>query len=324
MGEIEVNTDNNVEEPVRAETEPIQEAGTAAPGGEKPEAHAKKERKLRNVILIITAIIVVAIVAGTGIRVWNSHKAAVAESSPEALSKSYAQLQHVTNKPANATKQGGLRAYSKTKYNPKAPTVEVYEDFLCPYCGKLARELEPTLIRMENARQINLEFHVVNFLDTPQTKQYSTRTASAVAYVSAHDPDHTAAFVSALFERDFQPNENHYKDVSNDQIAAQAIKAGVKPDVANEAMNGMYADYITKATNYNSKRRELYTTVQGTHSFFTPTIRVDGHIWPVDVFSDLSHSSEQFCHSIGIDPSKVGDPNVLPAIGSDGVLSVIK
>ncbi|MDF7641086.1 hypothetical protein PT279_05720 [Bifidobacterium sp. ESL0784] len=49
-------------------------------------------------------------------------------------------------------------------------------------------------------------------------------------------------------------------------------------------MNGMYADYVTKATNYDWKRKELYTTVQGIHSFFTPTIRVDGHIWPVDVF----------------------------------------
>ncbi|WEV58432.1 thioredoxin domain-containing protein [Bifidobacterium sp. ESL0728] len=316
-------TNNNVEEPEQDVPETIQEAGTTEAGEIRPDTHSKKERKLRNVILTITVIIVVAIVVVTGVKVWNSHKAAVAESSPEALSKSYEQLQHA-NTPENATKQGGLRSYTKAQYNPKAPTVEVYEDFLCPYCGKLARELEPTLIRMQNARQINLEFHVVNFLDTPQSNKYSTRTASAVAYVSAHDTEHTAAFVSALFERDFQPDENHYKDVSNDQIAAQAIKAGVNQEVAKAAVDGTYADYITKVTDYSSKRKELYTTVQGTHSFFTPTIRVDGHIWPVDVFGDLSRSAKQFCGSIGLDPTKVGDPSVLPAIGSDGVLSAIK
>ncbi|WEV63485.1 thioredoxin domain-containing protein [Bifidobacterium sp. ESL0732] len=319
-----MKNNESVKDPEPSDAEPSAETETALSNDATTDSHHKKERRLRNIILTVTAVLVVVIITITSVTVWKNHKKAVDESSPQALQESYEQLQQVSSKPLNATDKGGLRAYPKAQYNSKAPTVEVYEDFLCPYCGKLARQLEPTLNRMEKARQINLEFHVVNFLDTPETKQYSTRTASAVAYVSAHDPEHTAAFVSALFEPGFQPDEHHYKNVSNDQITAQALKAGVKPEVAKEAANNVYADYITKVTDYTSKRKELYTTVQGNHSFYTPTIRVDGHIWPVDVFGDLSHSAEQFCHSIGIDPSKVGNPDVLPTIGSDGALSAIK
>ncbi|WEV71936.1 thioredoxin domain-containing protein [Bifidobacterium sp. ESL0790] len=298
---------------------PSSPSGTTATGTIQPR---KSHQRL--IIGAITTVIVVALIAVIGVTAWRNHQKAQDANSPQALSEAYTALQNVSQKPAGATKQGGLPAYNKAKRNPQAPTVEIYEDFLCPYCAKLARQLEPTLIRLQDAGQINLEFHVVNFLDTPSTNRYSTRTASAVAYVSAHDPEHVAPFVSALFEKGFQPDENKYKDVSDEQIAKQAVKAGVDPQVAEAAVKGTYADYITKVTEYTAKRTELYTTIQGTHSFFTPTIRVNGHIWPVNVFGNLDKTPEQFCGSIGIERADVGNPNVMPKVGATGEPGAIK
>lgn len=118
--EFEVNINDSVSQQEQDDTEPVQGAETTAIANAATDSHTnKRERKLRNIILSITVIIVAAIVIITSIRVWNNHKAAAAESSPEALAQPYQQLQQVANKPANATKQGGLRAYTKAQYKPQ-------------------------------------------------------------------------------------------------------------------------------------------------------------------------------------------------------------
>ncbi|MDF7641085.1 hypothetical protein PT279_05715 [Bifidobacterium sp. ESL0784] len=115
-----MNINDSVSQQEQDDTEPVQGAETTAIANAATDSHTnKRERKLRNIILSITVIIVAAIVIITSIRVWNNHKAAAAESSPEALAQPYQQLQQVANKPANATKQGGLRAYTKAQYKPQ-------------------------------------------------------------------------------------------------------------------------------------------------------------------------------------------------------------
>lgn len=190
-------------------------------------------------------------------------------------------------------------------------------DFLCPYCGDVARALTPTLEKLQEARQINLEIHPLNLYDTPSTDRYSVRAANAVAYVSEHDPAHVTAFMGMLFEKDFQPDAVHFKDVSDDDIAQQAIKAGVSEKVADEAVKAPYAKYISKATLYDTMRKELFIDMNGSKGLFPPTIRINGKIARLDTSDSDAKMVVRFTDRLGLKPTDAGNPNIKSSLGGD-------
>ncbi|WEV73459.1 thioredoxin domain-containing protein [Bifidobacterium sp. ESL0798] len=260
-------------------------------------------------------VMVLVLVIGFSIGINQGKKSK--QTLPQTQEQAYDQLQRVIDKPTNSTEEGGLLAYRQDERNPEAPTVEVYEDFLCPYCGDLTRALTPTLEKLQAARQINLEFHIVNLYDTPSTDKYSTRAANAVAYVSQHDPDHVTAFVGALFEKDFQPDAIHYKDVTDEQIVGQATKAGVSRDIAEASVKAPYSTFISKATVYTSKRKELFTSMHGTRGFYPPTIRINESVSELNTTDNDGKIVQRFSANLGLRPTDIGNPNVLPSIGAD-------
>ncbi|WEV63484.1 thioredoxin domain-containing protein [Bifidobacterium sp. ESL0732] len=273
----------------------------------------------RNQLIIggIAVLIVMVLVLVIGISIGVNQGKESKQGLPETEAQAYDELQRVDDKPTNSTEAGGLPAYRQSERNPDAPTVEVYEDFLCPYCGDLTRALTPTLEKLQAAQQINLEFHIVNLYDTPSTNRYSTRAANAVAYVSEHDPKHVTAFVGALYEKGFQPDAIHYKDISNEQIVAQATKAGVSHDVAEAAVKAPYSSFISKATVYDTKRKELFTTLNGTKGFFPPTILINGKISALNTSDNDGKIVQRFTTNLGLRLADVGNPDVLPTIGAD-------
>lgn len=262
-------------------------------------------------------LIVVALVAVIGVTGWTRHNESVRIKS-QPTSAAYRDLQAVAQKPSNATSKAGLYACKKAELNAKAPTVEVYLDFLCPSCGELNRTLDSTLEKMNKARQINIEVHPVTFLDGQSSDHYSLRTASATAYIADNDPDHLMNFVSELFAKDFQPSETAYKPVSDDQIICQAVKAGVDKAIATKAVQGTYAEYMDKASTYTTLHRpelcDYALHPQG--GFGTPLIRVNRHIWSLNGinYADLVSDFES---SMGIKSKDVGNHTVLPSIGAN-------
>ncbi|WEV76365.1 thioredoxin domain-containing protein [Bifidobacterium sp. ESL0800] len=273
----------------------------------------------RNQLIIggIAVAIVMVLVLVIGISIGINQGKKSKQTLPETQAQAYDDLQRVKDKPTNSTEEGGLPAYRETQRNSEAPTVEIYEDFLCPYCGDLTRALAPTLEKLQEARQINLEFHIVNLYDTPSTNRYATRAANAVAYVSEHDAKHVTAFVGALFAKDFQPDAVHYKDVSDKQIAAQAQKAGVSRDVAEAAVKAPYASFISKATVYDTKRKELFTDMNDSKGFFPPTIRINGKVSKLNTTDNDGKIIQRFITNLGLRIPDVGVPSELPTIGPD-------
>ncbi|WEV53566.1 thioredoxin domain-containing protein [Bifidobacterium sp. ESL0704] len=273
----------------------------------------------RNQLIVgaITMIIVMALILVIGFSIGINQGRKSNQELPETQAQAYDELQRVKNKPANSTEEGGLPAYRQTDRNPDAPTVEIYEDFLCPYCGDLTRALTPTLKKLQDAQQVNLEFHIVNLYDTPSTNRYATRAANAVAYVSEHDPEHVTAFVGALFEKGFQPDAIHYKEVSDAQIAAQAEKAGVSRTVAEAAVKAPYSSFINKVTVYDSKRKELFTNMHGSKGFFPPTIRINGTISKLNTSDNDGKIIQRFMANLGLNPLDAGIASVLPSSGAD-------
>ncbi|WEV73458.1 thioredoxin domain-containing protein [Bifidobacterium sp. ESL0798] len=295
----------------------MQRRESRAAADAKAAAIAAKERRQQTLVGALAMLIVVALVAVISVTGWTRHNESLRIKS-QPTSAAYHDLQTVAQKPTNATNKAGLYACKKADLNAKAPTVEIYLDFMCPSCGELNRTLDSTLEKMNKAHQINIEVHPVTFLDGQSSDHYSLRTASAAAYIADNDPDHLMGFVSELFAKDFQPSETAYKPVSDDQIICQAVKAGIDKTTATKAMQGTYAEYMDKANTYTTLHRpelcDYALHPQG--GFGTPLIRVNNHIWSLDGinYDDLVADFE---HGLGIKSKDVGNHKVLPSVGAN-------
>ena len=305
------NTKKTEKRQSRAERRAAQEAAEQAAA-----LKAAKERKQQTII----GGIVVAIIAGVAIWRATHPNNPVAQMS---IDEAYTQLQQVETKPAHIDDQGGI-LISKDGYDTAvedAPTVSIYMDFLCPGCGSVHRELDPTLIAMMDAGQINLDLHFMAFMDRYSTDDYSSRAANAALTIvdNDDDPGHLLTFVSNMYASDFQPQEGDaYVPVSDEQIREQAIAAGVSEDVADKMATDKYTEWLDAVDTYTPKREELFNTsgrLKGSMS--TPTLTINGHFWDIYSFADVT-MKEGLLTSLGLDEGDVGKAGVMPSIGADG------
>jgi protein-disulfide isomerase len=75
--------------------------------------------------------------------------------------------------------------------------VDVFIDFLCPYCRQFELAAEPALAGLVADGQISLAYHPMNFLDEASTTGYSTRAAAASG--CAADGGRFTEYAHALF-----------------------------------------------------------------------------------------------------------------------------
>jgi len=171
--------------------------------------------------------------------------------------------------PATATANGAVAVGSAT-----APVkVEVYLDYMCPYCGRFERANGGELERLVAEGTVRLELYPLSFLDKASGgTRYSTRTANAVATVADRAPDKVLAFNNALFAR--QPAEGT-AGLPDDEIAALARSAGVSADVAKLFTDGVFEPWVAASTE-----AVLETGVSS-----TPTVKINGKVFQGDLFT---------------------------------------
>lgn len=288
---------------------------------------AAKERKQQTIIGIIAVAIVVVLVAIGGFAIWRSMSKTAEQNAKANMSvgDAYSAVQNVSTKPKRADKKGGI-LISKDGYGKSvdgAPTIGIYMDFMCPGCGSVNRQLDPTLIKMVDAGQLNLELHFLSFMDRYSTDEYSSRAANSALYIADHDddPNHLLEYVKNLYAEDFQPEEGSgYKSVSDDQLKEQAVKAGVAQSVVDKAYGRDYQDWLDAINTYTPKRTELLNTSGSLEGqFSTPTITINGTRWNLSDLSTANMSiTDGFFAAVGIDSGKVGTEGTLPSIGADG------
>ena len=98
--------------------------------------------------------------------------------------------------PTTATANGAI---SVGKAN--APVkLEVYLDYMCPFCGRFERANGGELDRLVADGTVQLHLYPLSFLDRLSNgTRYSTRAANAIVTVADRAPDKVLAFNSALF-----------------------------------------------------------------------------------------------------------------------------
>jgi len=171
--------------------------------------------------------------------------------------------------PANVTATGAILVGKAA-----APVrLEVYLDYMCPFCGRFERANSAELERLVADGTVRLELYALSFLDSASAgSRYSTRTANAIATVADRAPDKVLRFNAALFAR--QPAEGSH-GLSNDEIATTALGAGVPADVVSLFTEGRFEPWVAKVTE----------TAVNRGITATPTVRLNGRAFEGDLYT---------------------------------------
>lgn len=231
------------------------------------DEQARKARRQRTLAIVLGAVGLVLLIGTAWMIVSQANK-------PE--------LADVELRPTGSTMSGGIPVGKdglpgvSDGAADDAVTVAVYSDFMCPICAQFEQINGETLTQLRESGDIVLEYHPVSILDrASQGTAYSTRSATAAAFVATEAPEQFVAFVDALFAN--QPAEET-PGLSDAEIADLARGAGVPDDVAAQIESSAYlgagADdattygpWVTAATSQAS---------QDLGRLGTPTILLNG------------------------------------------------
>ena len=206
-----------------------------------------RERKRRARILttiVAVAVLVVAIIVG--LAVYRSNR-------PSAVTI-----------PAGVSDVGGTQS-GLVATGDGPVKVEVYFDFLCPFCRQFEATVTPTLDQLVASGKITLIWHPLGFLDShSRPPGYSTHSGASAGCAS--DAGKLKQYGEAVFAA--QPAEGG-PGLSDDQLIDIAGNAGIiNPAFAACVRDSHYAPWVTQLTNQAVQR--------GVTS--TPTVFVNGKL----------------------------------------------
>lgn len=127
---------------------------------------------------------------------------------------------------------------------PKA-TLTVYEDFLCPFCRRFEQVYGPTIGKLITDGRVAVDYTMVSILGRGDVTSYSVRAGAAAYCVADADTAAFQRFHAALFAH--QPDEGAASYPSDDELVAQAGKAGAPDSVADCITSGKYRDMVNNA-----------------------------------------------------------------------------
>jgi protein-disulfide isomerase/uncharacterized membrane protein YphA (DoxX/SURF4 family) len=141
-------------------------------------------------------------------------------------------------------------------------TLDLYEDPQCPVCAQFEAQVGPAISGWIASGKVAVHYHVISFLDSASTTEYSSRAANALYAAAGVSPDAFARYHQLLYQQ--QPAEGS-AGLTEDTLVRLAQQSGAGA-AADQIRAGTYADYVARATDQSSK-----DGVTG-----TPTVLVNG------------------------------------------------
>lgn len=171
-----------------------------------------------------------------------------------------------------------------------ATTVEVYFDFMCPYCGQFDAANSADLEALAQEEGITVVYKPISFLDgTSQGTFFSTRAANALAVVADGSPEHVADFITAMYEN--QPEEGS-SGLSDAEIGEIAEGVGVPADVVEQFTATVDGTYEATTDDGTEEREGTWRTFApwvaaateqantDLGGISTPSVLINGEKWP--------------------------------------------
>lgn len=221
----------------------------------KIQAAAKSSGGGANKIVIAAIVLVVAIVAVVGAVVLQQQSA---KNEITAGGKAV---------PAGTSMGAGFRAFADVTAKPNAPRVDLYLDFQCPACQMFEAAFGPTLKGLAESGQVQLYYHVKNFLDDNLRNDSSTR--SAVGAFCAADAGKFQQYFDIVFA-------NHPANEGDGWTNAQLTGFATQAGLSGEAL-------ATWQKCFDAQKYRAYVDSVEKQSFedgvrSTPTMKLNGKV----------------------------------------------
>lgn len=137
---------------------------------------------------------------------------------------------------------------SKRDTTPGAIDMQIYVDYMCPFCGQFEATNGAYITGMLENGGATVEIHPIAILDpNSQGTKYSTRAANAAACIANYSPNEFYAFHNLLFAN--QPQEQT-PGLTDDQLIALTKQAQVKKagTIATCIRNQQFKAWVKDAT----------------------------------------------------------------------------
>lgn len=188
-------------------------------------------------VLAVITLVAAGVAAVIVLRHENTHVGGAAAKSSSTADAGPTPLRSIRLAAPNvATKPGSSE--------PKA-TLTVYEDFLCPFCGRFEQVYGPTISKLITDGRVAVDYTMVSILGRGDLRSYSVRAGAAAYCVADADTAAFQRFHAALFAH--QPDESAETFPSDDELVTQADRAGAPDSVATCITSGKYRDMVNNA-----------------------------------------------------------------------------
>ncbi len=204
------------------------------------------QKRSNTSLLIVIAVVVVAVLVG-GVVLYLRSSAGGAAVTPT----------------YTATASGAVVTAGTGK-----PSIDVYEDFLCPNCEIFEKTYGNEIVSALNQGKLIVRFHSIAILDSRSNPAgYSTRAANAA--LCAVPAGVYPAYHQKLFAS--QPAEGS-AGLTNDQLVQFGTELGAKGDFASCVTGAKNASAVTAET----KKAVADPALQTGGVFGTPTVVANG------------------------------------------------
>ncbi|MEU3920909.1 DsbA family protein [Streptomyces sp. NPDC029004] len=222
------------------------------------ERQAKKEKTRRQLVVIGSTIVVLAIAGGVGYAVMQANKPSHWESAKDE--------KNVTA-PKNTSGENGTTVVIGKASAKK--TLELYEDSRCPICANFEQALGPTVKKDIDAGKYKLKYIGATFIDNADSGEGSKNALSALGAALDVSPEAFTEYKAALYSAKWHPKETDDKFAKDsyllevaDTIPALKSNAEFKKNVEN----GSFDAWAMRMSDAFGK-----SGVEG-----TPTLKMNG------------------------------------------------
>ncbi|HET6359536.1 DsbA family protein [Streptomyces sp.] len=222
------------------------------------ERQAKKEKTRRQLVVIGSTIVVLAIAGGVGYAVMQANKPSHWESAKDE--------KNVTA-PKNTSGENGTTVVIGKASAKK--TLELYEDSRCPICANFEQAVGPTVKKDVDAGKYKLKYIGATFIDNADSGEGSKNALSALGAALNVSPEAFTEYKAALYSAKWHPKETDDKFAKDayllevaDTVPALKSNAEFKKNVEN----GTFDAWAMRMSDAFGK-----SGVEG-----TPTLKMNG------------------------------------------------
>ncbi|MFE3826740.1 DsbA family protein [Streptomyces sp. NPDC059092] len=222
------------------------------------EQQAKKDKVRRQLVVIGSAVVVLAIAGGVGYAVVQSNKPSHWEAMKD---------EKTVVAPKNTEGTNGTTVVIGKKDAKK--TLELYEDSRCPVCATFEQAVGETVHNNVDAGKFKIKYVGATFIDNSDNGEGSKNALSALGAALNVSPEAFLEYKTALYSAKYHPEETSDKFAKDSYLLEVADSVGaLKGDAAfkKDVENGTYDAWAMKMSAAFDK-----SGVKG-----TPTLKMDG------------------------------------------------